>query len=314
MIERKLNNKKLTCACFWFLLILLYFCINYFNNNSSKQIYNKSLNTKEKNVSHEFYKERFKIRNIIAFVFYGRRKSASILFRYLDKNLKINGGILDKIVIAVRTKNEQDLSYLKTFIKTNRNSKCCYEIRNFNSKENYKAIYTSLHDNDLVFKIDDDVVFISNGTFEKMLEEYLTKNHFILSANVVNHPQLSYVHARLRAILPFYEVKEFVWEKSANSSEEIDGTIAMGADYGPTSKWWENPKLGAIAHESFIYHVNNKNLDIFDFRIWDFNTVEYHRWSINFILIWGAFLNKINSTHFHIPSDEVSLYLNYLSN
>ena len=93
-------------------------------------------------------------------------------------------------------------------------------------------MYTIIYNNDLVFKMDDDVVFISNGTFEKMLEEYLTKSHFILSANVVNHPQLSYVHARLRAILPFYEVKDFQWEKSKNSSEEIDNTIAMGADYG----------------------------------------------------------------------------------
>ena len=35
-------------------------------------------------------KKKYKIGNIIAFVFYGRRSSASILFRYLDKNLKIN--------------------------------------------------------------------------------------------------------------------------------------------------------------------------------------------------------------------------------
>ena len=69
-----------------------------------------------------------------------------------------------------------------------------------------------------------------------MLEEYLTKNHFILSANVVNHPQLSYVHARLRAILPFYEVKEFQWKKSKNSSDEIDDRLALAADYGPMSK------------------------------------------------------------------------------
>ena len=76
------------------------------------------------------------------------------------------------------------------------------------------------------------------------------------------------------------------------------------------SKWWENPKLGAIAHESLLYHVNqNSNLEIYDFNIWDFNTVDYHRWSINFIVIWGRYLNNINSSHFHIPSDEVTLTL-----
>ena len=116
-----------------------------------------------------------------------------------------------------------------------------------------------------------------------MLEEYLTKNHFILSANVVNHPQLSYVHARLRAILPFYEVKEFQWKKSKNSSDEIDDRLAMAADYGPMSKWWQNSKLAAIAHESLLYHANNENLDVYDFKIWDFNTVSpmEHKFNLN---------------------------------
>ena len=185
---------------------------------------------KNKNIA-ETYKKQYNIRNIIAFVFYGRRSSASILFRYLDRNLKVNGGILDKIVIAVRTSNTEDLNFLEKYLNKSP-TKNYYERRNFESGVNYKVMYTIIYNNDLVFKMDDDVVFISNGTFEKMLEEYLTKSHFILSANVVNHPQLSYVHARLRAILPFYEVKDFQWEKSKNSSEEIDNTIAMGADYG----------------------------------------------------------------------------------
>ena len=291
-----------------FLLIVIICLLNFI------YIYNKKPSTEQQlsdsskiKVSIDSYKSKHKIRNIIAFVFYGRRKSASILFRYLDKNLKINGGILDKIVIAVRTDDEQDLNYLDNFIKKNKNSHCCYERKYFNPSDGYKIVYTVLHDNDIVFKVDDDVVFISNGTFERMLEEYLANNHFILSANVVNHPQLSYVHARLRAILPFYEVKEHQWEKSKNTNEEIDDTIAMGADYGPMSQWWKNPKLAAIAHESLLYHANSDNLDVYDFKIWDFNTVEYHRWSINFIIMWGRHLNTLNSSFTDIKSDEVTL-------
>ena len=41
-------------------------------------------------------KSQYKIKNIVAFVFYGRERFANILFRYLDKNLKIHGGILGK--------------------------------------------------------------------------------------------------------------------------------------------------------------------------------------------------------------------------
>ena len=64
-------------------------------------------------------------------------------------------------MIAVRTNSQEDLNYLVNFLNKNKNSKCCYEKKTFDAKANYKAIYTVLHDNDLVFKIDDNVVFIS---------------------------------------------------------------------------------------------------------------------------------------------------------
>ena len=289
------------------------FSLNFFYHEASQNLFTANLkavriikNVKKENIA-DSMKKKYKIGNIIAFVFYGRRSSASILFRYLDKNLKINGGLLDKIVIVARTGDEQDLDYLKMFLRNNKYAKCCYERRNFDPNDGYKIVYSILNSTDLVFKIDDDVVFISNGTFEKMAEEYLTKNYHILSANVVNHPQLSYVHARLRAILPFYEVQPFQWEKSDTPNEEIDDTVAMGADYGPVSKWWRDPQLGAIAHESFLFHVKNENLDIYDFRIWDFHSVEYHRWSLNFVVVWGRNLNRIHKYKPKVESDEIVL-------
>ena len=242
------------------------------------------------------FKNQYNLRNIIAFVLYGRKKPASILFRYLEKNLKINGGILDKIFIAVRTNNTEDLIFLESYLKENEAYKENYEIKKFKPNINFKELYTVLDDNDLVFKIDDDVVFISNGTFEKMTIEYLKNKHFILSANVVNHPLLFCVHARLRAILPFYEVKEYFWKISENKSEEIDRTIAMGKDE-TIAKYQEYSQLGAIAHESFLNHVYNNTLDVYDFKIWDFNTIGYTRWSVNFIVSWGRYLNKINKFH-----------------
>ena len=289
----------------YFVLFVVFFLIVYSSSNF------KSVDVSVPKIivhtpSIESYKKHYKIRRVIAFVFYGRKKTASILFRYLDRNLKVNGGILDKVIFAVRTDNKDDLLCLENFLKNNKHLECCYEKKVFATATKYKELYTVLYDDDLVFKIDDDVVFIANGTFEKLFEEYLNGNHFILSANVVNHPQLSYVHARLRAILPFIEVKNYTWEK-AKDTNEIDDTVVMGADYGPMSKWWKNGNCAAIAHESFLYHANNNNLNIYDFKIWDFNTVEYHRWSVNFIVIWGKHLNKLNSTHSKVSSDEVTL-------
>ena len=50
-------------------------------------------------------KANFRVNNTYALVFFGRRAQTKILIRYLHKNLKINGGVLDKIVFSVKTEN-----------------------------------------------------------------------------------------------------------------------------------------------------------------------------------------------------------------
>ena len=200
----------------------------------------------------------------------------------------MNGGILDKVLIAVNTDDKDDIKFLDEHLDNNN----FYFKKTFNVSGNYKQLYTILDDDDLIFKMDDDIVFISNGTFEKMVVEYFKNEHFILSANVINHPFLSTTHLTLRAILPFYQSNEFSFKKSENKSEEIDKTLAWGIKDFRT--WWNNGSLAAIAHESLLYNVYNNNIDVYDFKIYDFNTISYNRWSINFILSRGKKFNKIN--------------------
>jgi hypothetical protein len=140
-----------------------------------KNFMNVMLIQNNNDCSLETFKLKSNIRNIIALVFYGRKASVSILLKYLEKNLKRNGGILDKIVFAVRTKKPEDLKYLDEYVKLkigNENER--HDFDNEHDRK-YKEPYRNLHENDLVFKIDDDVVFKSNGTFEGMVEEYLKK-------------------------------------------------------------------------------------------------------------------------------------------
>ena len=59
--------------------------------------------------------------NITALVFYGRKQNVEILIKYLKVNLRKNGGILDRIKFAVKTKNKDDLDYLNELIKLNPN-------------------------------------------------------------------------------------------------------------------------------------------------------------------------------------------------
>jgi hypothetical protein len=123
----------------------------------------------------------------------------------LEKNLKVNGGILEKIVFNVKTNNKKDLEYLDSISKQN---KSYFEKRVIPFNHDFKGVYDYLPDDDLIFKIDDDIFFIAPNTFENMLKEYLINNLIVLSTNAINHPLLSHVHARMMAPIPFYENKD----------------------------------------------------------------------------------------------------------
>ena len=157
-------------ALLWLMVILLYFWEIVLEKKSETI----TIIQNDKKSSLETYKHKQIYGNIIALVFYGRESSVSILFKYLEKNLKSNGGVLDKIVFAIKTNKTQDIKFLDKYLEFKSTNE--YERNNFGAyNKDYKRLYENLHENDLVFKIDDDVVFIADGTFEKMIEEYLKK-------------------------------------------------------------------------------------------------------------------------------------------
>ena len=128
-----------------------------------------------------------------------------------------------------------------------------------------------------------------------MIEEYLKNDLLILSANVVNHPVLTYVHEKIGAILPF------ILFKMENGTKSSNNIVQKLSKRKKVSKY---PVIGAITHESFFTHYKNKNLKIYDFGLWDFHSLNYSRWSINFILFKGKYVKDLDSK---FGSDEWSI-------
>ena len=293
-----MNKKKLVTTVFVFSSIIFFVFLTKNNCKMTSFAELKNADKISKQDALRALKEEYKINEIIALVFYGRTDSVSILIRYLDINLRKNGGVLDKVIFAVHTNVVEDLNFIQNFTEKNNEfyKKVNHPVGKSHIKSYFKHLYHSCKNNDIVFKIDDDIVFIQNGTFELMLKEYLENKHFVLSANVINHAHLSYVHARQKAILPFYETKKYVWEKAQNITE-LDDTLVFDSTYSTYSTWWSNGRQAAIALESFLYHAYNNNLNVYRFRVWDFNSVGYtERVRINFIIIWGQYVNKLNQS------------------
>jgi hypothetical protein len=140
-----------------------------------------------------------------------------------------------------------------------------------------------------------------------MLKEYLINNLIVLSANVINHPLLSHVHARMMAPIPFYENKDNrTWTKDEDSNT-LDRSECGFGDYGPFSRWWSNGKCAAIVHESFFVNARNNKLSNYNFLKWDFHQGGYERWSINFILFKGKYVNQLKRLFPNMENDETAI-------
>ena len=261
----------------------------------------------------EFYKRKYKVKNIVACVFYGRKMYTEILFRYLDRHLKKNGGILDKIIILNHIMGSKgnitiESEFLRNYLDTHVDG---YEEFKFRTRDTYQMLYSVLNDDDLIFKIDDDIVFIANNTFENMVEDYFTNDRFILSANVINHHTLSSVHAYMNMMLPFYESANKNYTLNLDDGKSINNNLSLFKKCVKNQDMWrKNEKCSVIAHESFLYNIyrNNFNLDSYNFQFFKFfnkRTNSNERWRINFILFRGKDLNKISILYPNVSDEEI---------
>jgi len=291
---------------FLVLIFSIIYLYSFYKIKSSFKKFEKNLKIFKKN-EEENFDTKCCDKNITALVFYGRKQNVEILIKYLIANLRKNGGILDKIKFAVKTNNTNDLNYLNELLKLYPKE---FSNTNFDpeNKNGYASMYDILKDDEYFFKIDDDIVFIKKGTFENMFIEYTRNNHMFLSANVVNHPRLSEIHAYHRAIKP-------VCKNSACNYNKL-----FFCSKGPASfnNWWKEVDCAKLAHESFFDNFKNNNLKVYDFGLWDFHRIEYHRfsndfglidfdhvdyprYSINFFLSQGKYVNKISKDYLNTP-------------
>ena len=106
----------------------------------------------------------FNGKTIKIFIFAGRQATMEILLP------QFTSPIIDQIILAKNTFNETDLKYIDSIAKQDRRI-CTIDIPDNIKKDRHcawKYLYRFMQDSDsLYFKIDDDVVYIEPGYFEK---------------------------------------------------------------------------------------------------------------------------------------------------
>ena len=225
-------------------------------------------------------------------VFWGRHRYVSILWRYLERNLRANGGIVDKLLLITH-KRDSDAGFARA-AEILRHATEKYPTSVFAvpfCDKPYGCAYDEiLTDPRAVYvKVDDDVVFVKDGSFEHLALQVLTNPEYTLySGSVANNPHGIALHRFVGA----YPATSYHWRTLGSSSPPFyNASDAASIYYGKNV--YDTP--GSQAHEAFVYNVAAGRLDVYAFDLWnmhhcrcgkpqpalDMCTNGFYRWSIN---------------------------------
>lgn len=159
---------------------------------------------------------------VVALIFYGRRRFVSILDCYLkvrtpnalkfcakctadtkmQRNLAVNGGLLDEVVFVAKTEVQEDLDFLDELLASEPKY---YSVHRVNSTGgDYSKMYSVCERGNVYVKIDDDILFIDDSTIRSIVKRKVEHPEFyIVSANVVVNFAVAWVHYHLGAIHPY---------------------------------------------------------------------------------------------------------------
>ena len=151
---------------------------------------------------------------VIVILFCCRRRYTSILQRYLSSNLVSHGGMIDHVVLFPFGTADDDTTYPKLL-----GSLPGFVEGNGCESGNFGCAYKGLGaiDKDALFiKIDDDVLFISNGAIEGLVIEKLTASFpSFVHGNGVNHLHSPYLHQLMTA-------EQHMFRSTCNNSKMVN--------------------------------------------------------------------------------------------
>lgn len=228
-----------------------------------------------------------------AVVVYGRRDRVEILHRYLLRNLKVNGGLLDKVIFVVYAAMEDDLRYLNELVEKHAPF---YVIPPVEGRRLAK-IYSVCTDPETIYlKLDDDLVYISDEAIPDMVRERLRGRCSFVSANVVNHAILSAVHQDIGAIRNFFPLDDMGSPRQWAQADDMEPPLAPITKRAQSDCVWRMWECAAWMHESLLSRLADGTQCAYDFGWHDFHAhgfgrekgdkfvpLAYTRWSINMI-------------------------------
>jgi hypothetical protein len=154
-----------------------------------------------------------------------------------QRNLVKNGGMLDEVIWVVRTTIQEDLAWLDLLLDTEPSYKK-WNVE-YDADKDYRSAYDKVENGTMYIKIDDDVVFFEDSVIPTILHtKWHHPEYYIVSANIMNQPSLSWVHYHMSAVHPYLpEINPAPAEKNSDPSSDAAGLSWRASDL-PT---WSGP-------------------------------------------------------------------------
>ena len=207
---------------------------------------------------------------VYACVFTGRWIYLRILLPYLYRELRQNGGVVDRVILVMIGYTEEAQSKLKNFV-TAANSILKDEAFEFlylkedpspphvpgsphlfplYCKFNYVVFQRLLRNpSDVYFKMDDDIIYLHRNVFGRMINNKNTSECFLHFGNIVSNWIGNWLHQKIG-----------VYDNEVNP-KGLKFDIRTWAPCG-----WRSPECTEMALRTFVHHYHRKQLDRYLFR------------------------------------------------
>lgn len=220
-------------------------------------------------------------------IFTGRWMFLRVLLPYLYRELRHNGGVVDKVLFAMMEYNNETLAKLQHFA-TAANGILDDEVFEFLylSKEPrmkketvyrrfYYHVFQRLLQNpwDVYFKLDDDIVYIQPHVFSTMLKNKDSSRCFMHFGNIVSNWRCNWLHQKIG-----------VYDSEVNPK-------GLTFDYDPYADCgWKRADCAEMALRAFVHHYEKQQLSRYMFTGQN-QIADRVRFSIQFFLLDAELLD-----------------------
>ena len=198
-------------------------------------------------------------------IYTGRWKFLRILFPYLYRELRKNGGILDRVWFMMIDYDDLTLAHLRELVKV-ANKLLKEEVFQLHfmgytpgspppASERYPLVYYEVfphiikNSSNRFFKMDDDIVYIHPGTFRNMVANKNSDCCFLHFANIASNWRCNIKHQELGVY-----------------SSEMVNPKRLTFDFSPSAYCgWKSPECAELVLKTFVHHYRHKQLDKYTF-------------------------------------------------